>query len=97
MANYVKLKCIDCNFEKIVEIPADGFLRCPKCGRIAVSPSPKGTLALKVESIINLYGKQILDDLPRFCDLLEDALAQAGYVLYTWEVDDINDLRNNPQ
>ncbi len=97
MANYVKLKCIDCNFEKIVEIPADGILRCPKCGHIAVSPSPKGTLALKVESIINLYGKQILDDLPRFCDLLEDALAQAGYVLYAWEVDYINDLRNNPQ
>ena len=68
MDKYLKLKCIDCNYEQIMEVPADGFLTCPKCGQMAVSPSPKSKLVLKVESVIQLYGKQILEDIPRFCD-----------------------------
>ena len=73
MGKYLKLKCIDCRYEQIMEVPADGFLKCPKCGQMAVRPSPKSKLVLKVESVIQLYGKQILEDLPRFCDLVIEA------------------------
>lgn len=97
MPNYIKLKCIDCNVEQIVEIPVDGFLTCPKCGRIASIPGPKHLLNLKVEAVINLYGKQILNDIPLFTQLLEDAIAKSGYELSPYEVEYINDMRNNPQ
>lgn len=97
MPNYIKLKCIDCNVEQIVEIPVEGFITCPKCGRIATRPRLKNLLTLKVEAIINFYGKQILNDIPLFTQLLEDAIVKSGQVLSSYEFTCINDLRNNPQ
>ena len=97
MEKYLKLKCIDCHYEQVVEVPKDGFLKCPKCGKTAVSPSPKSKMVLKVESVIQLYGKQILEDIPRFCDLVIDALVQDNYFLYTHEQQNFEELRNAPE
>ena len=96
MGNYVKLICIDCHLEQIVEIPPEGTLTCPKCGHFAQIPDQHPKLNVAVESVIGFYGKSILDDTRKFCQLLEETLERSGCYIYLHEAPWFEDLKINP-
>lgn len=98
MASYIKLICIDCDLEQIVEIPPDGGLKCPKCGNFAQIPVQRPVLNVAVEEIVGLHGKEVFNDIERFCSLLVDTLAKKVNLLhYGRELNWIYDLRTNTQ
>ena len=98
MASYIKLICIDCDLEQIVEIPPEGGLKCPKCGNFAQIPVQRPVLNVAVEEIVGLYGKEVFNDIERFCSLLVDTLAKKVNLLhYHSQLNWIDDLRTNTQ
>ena len=98
MASYIKLICIDCDLEQIVEIPPDGGLKCPKCGNFAQIPVQRPVLNVAVEEIVGLHGKAVFNDIERFCSLLVDTLAKKVNLLHYYrELNWIYDLQTNTQ